>query len=274
MPRINAVSSTSAVEDWLANSRHPRILHVFDNACNLINERRAILSTVVSQIGNGPFNLVVDDKVVFSEHLNAESPISIYDTRLKLGGLIINTTNAESWSPRPDWTRLHDYGDIILNRLLSSLTSLYQLQLPASLISDFISALIKQNRSSIKAYAAQLAGLGQGLTPSGDDFMMGAMYAAWIIHPPEVASVLAKEIAEIAAPLTTSLSAAWLGSAARGEAGILWHTFFDALTGHDAMELPITWLLSVGETSGADALAGFFGVMTAFKERIIDRCPS
>ena len=70
MISVNAVSLAPDARDWLANSRHPRILHVFDRACNLINERREILSIVTQQIGNGAFNLVVEDDVLFSEHLN------------------------------------------------------------------------------------------------------------------------------------------------------------------------------------------------------------
>jgi len=87
------------------------------------------------------------------------------------------------------------------------------------------------------------------------------LLAAWIIHPLEVANVLAKEITNIAAPLTTSLSAAWLRSAGRGEAGALWHHFFDALVSSDLVQIQnaMDKILEVGETSGADALSGFVG---------------
>jgi hypothetical protein len=109
-------------------------------------------------------------------------------------------------------------------------TGLNQLKLPItqSLISNLSSALVTADISSAQTITSQLAGLGQGLTPAGDDFIMGVVLAAWIIHPREVASVLAEEITKIAVPLTTSLSASWLRSAGRGEAGILWHNF-DAL---------------------------------------------
>jgi hypothetical protein len=94
----------------------------------------------------------------------------------------------------------------------------------------------------------------------------------WIIHPLEIASTLTQEIATIAAPLTTSLSAAWLRSAGRGEAVILWHVFLDALlvsrignpTYSAGILEAIDNILAVGETSGADALAGFFGTIAAW----------
>ncbi|HET6823298.1 MAG TPA: DUF2877 domain-containing protein, partial [Anaerolineales bacterium] len=122
--------------------------------------------------------------------------------------------------------------------------------------------------SSALKISSQLAGLGAGLTPAGDDFIMGAIHAVWIIHPLEVASALTQSIADTAAPLTTSLSAAWLRSAGQGEAGVLWHQFFEALVGRvDAptyLQEALDNILSVGETSGADALAGFSSTLTTW----------
>jgi hypothetical protein len=113
--------------------------------------------------------------------------------------------------------------------------------------------------STVSDLSARLAGLGSGLTPSADDFMLGATYAAWIIHPPEIASAVASEVARAAAPRTTSLSAAWLRAAGRGEAGVLWHEFFTALLSEDQARgrASVESMLHVGETSGADALGGF-----------------
>jgi len=82
-----------------------------------------------------------------------------------------------------------------------------------------------------------------------------------------VVRVLAEETTNIAASLTTSLSAAWLKSAGKGEAGILWHNFFDALSTADPVRIQesMNEILSVGETSGADALAGFIGAFVFWK---------
>jgi hypothetical protein len=49
------LSLAPAVNTWLKDSRHPRILHIFDSACNLINESREVLSIVTPQIGRGNF---------------------------------------------------------------------------------------------------------------------------------------------------------------------------------------------------------------------------
>lgn len=267
MQAINAISIAPGAKAWLANARHPQILHVFDHACNLINECREVLSVVTPRIGNGPFSLVVHDVICFSQYLGLESPVSTSPTGLNLGDLIVYSTGAKIWNPYPDWERLHTGKGEIGHQLM-------QLQMADSLlfnppISSLSSALAAADVSSCLAAAQKLAGLGIGLTPSGDDYLMGAMYAAWIIHPREVASTLIQEIANISAPLTTSLSAAWLRSAGRGEAGIFWHEFFAALVSTDISRSQETMknILAVGATSGADALAGFASVFAAWMKK-------
>lgn len=117
MESVKAVSLTSNVNAWLANSRQPRVLHVFEHACNLINERREVLSVVTPAIGDGPFNLVVEDAVVFSDHLNLESSISNSPNCLNLGDITIHTQNAKLWDPHPNWEVLHTRRDDVLDRL-------------------------------------------------------------------------------------------------------------------------------------------------------------
>ena len=51
MPSVNPLSFTSAVNEWMMKSHHPVVLHVFVHACNLINERREVLSIVTYEIG-------------------------------------------------------------------------------------------------------------------------------------------------------------------------------------------------------------------------------
>jgi hypothetical protein len=298
MQIIKALSLSGDVNSWLAHSYQPRILHIFDRACNLINEHREVLSIVTPHIGNGPFNLVVQDHVRFSNHLSFNSPVSTAPNQLHLGNVIINTTNVEIWNPCPHWRKLHANTGIIADQLMKLLITDYKLagllyrslaniaprysttvsdpnllstnyHSSNSLLPDLSLALINADIPSAKTIASKLAGLGIGLTPAGDDFILGGIYAAWIVHEPEIASILAEEIANTAAPVTTSLSAAWLRSAGRGEAGIVWHEFLNALVSDNSLQVQKTLknILAVGETSGADALAGFTGVFISWMEK-------
>lgn len=274
MRPIKTLSLTPVVSDWLARTGRPRILHVFPGACNLVNERRQVLSIVTLEIGNGPFNLVIADDLRFSEHLRHDSQISIFPAQLILGDLVIDFREPDLWDPTPGWGLLHKKRVEILNLLNSIQFDRNQTTLPAILLSTLADSIVAADIPSCLNVGKRIAGLGIGLTPSGDDVIIGALYAAWIIHPHETVSFLASEIAKVAAPSTTSLSAAWLRSAGRGEAGELWHEFFDVLISGDDPEIQINRLISVGETSGVDAFAGFLGVMSAYKERIIKICPS
>jgi Protein of unknown function (DUF2877) len=286
MQPINALSLAPDARNWLVNSSQARILHVFDRACNLINEHREVLSIVTPQIGNGPFNLVLGKEVCFPEHLSPQSPVAISLTHLTLDDLSIHTLDAKLWNPRPNWEMLHTMRDECVKQLtklrittylnsgglgtpFAKTTQGYSTSASAqSLISNLHSSLTIADLPSSLNVTQGLAGLGTGLTPSGDDFILGAIYAAWIIHPPEIAKVLADEIANTAVPLTTSLSAAWLRSAGKGEAGILWHEFFDALISANLVHIQeaADRILAVGETSGADAMAGFMGLFIHWGE--------
>ena len=304
MQSINALSLPLILDNWLTNLCHPHILHVFDHACNLIDDQRNILSIVTPHIGNGPFNLVIEDDILFSDHLAMQSAVSIHNGQIDLGDLTINTANAHFWPPRPNWETLHARRDDILNQIMSlrgqwsharsnspanfeiahlHCTKRSAVQVPSqrallttisSITNSLTTTLAIADLPAAITATRQLAGLGQGLTPAGDDFIMGALYASWIIHPPEIAKTLAGEITNAAAPLTTSLSAAYLKSAGKGEAGILWHNFFNSLLSGGNIQLPIIKLLSIGHTSGADALAGFISTIISHQEAGTKLCPS
>ncbi len=272
MHGIHALSLAPSSTGWLTHSNQPKILHVFDEVCNLINERREVLSIVNTEIGNGPFNLVIEEPVLFTKHLDVESKVSIQDTQIVLGNITITFAEAKTWNPIPKWDELQKNKYKIIKQLSecgldtpSAIASGYSTTTNLqSLISSLCSSIISQDLPTIRNTTSKLAGLGIGLTPAGDDFLMGAMYAAWVIHPQDTAKGIAEELAGIAAPLTTSLSGAWLRSAAKGEAGELWHEFFDALIEDKNIYVPMSKILSVGETSGSDALAGFLDVLVSW----------
>jgi len=263
-PTLKSISLTVNVKEWLENSQQPKILHIFDDVCNLINEEKEVLSIVNSEIGNGPFNLVVEEPVLFTRHLDTESKVIIQETKILIGDLEIQSAYAQMWNPIPNWEGLRKNRNEIVSRLVL-LRFDQDNETIAPFADSFVNALVETNIPKIKEGTSKLAGLGIGLTPAGDDFLMGAMHAAWIIYPQDIAKNITSEIANIATPLTTSLSGAWLRSAAKGEAGELWNDLFDTLIKDENMYLPMSKILSVGETSGSDALSGFLGVLSAFK---------
>ncbi len=129
-------------------------------------------------------------------------------------------------------------------------------------IEALCAGIVANNVALCRAGARGLAGLGGGLTPAGDDFLLGAMYAIWVTCPGAEAAILGRAIAVTAGPSTTRLSAAWLRAAARGEACTPWHDLVGGLAGgdRDTTLAAARRILNTGHTSGADALAGFVAV--------------
>jgi hypothetical protein len=107
----------------------------------------------------------------------------------------------------------------------------------------------------IAGAVSQLAGLGQGLTPAGDDYLVGVMAALWLTGRTEIPP----HIADIAALRTTALSAAFLRAAGRGEFIESWQRLAQVLETQDteAITQVVNEIAGFGASSGVDALAGF-----------------
>lgn len=262
------------------------MLNVFDRACNLTNQAGEVLALVTSERGLTPFALVVggDDRTPF-RGLPTDSLVRVERAtrRLSLGPLCIDYGAAKAWQARPDWRavrllfaldpgRLANLAELAAEVDLSgSLLDLYRPDAPAG---DMARALLSLARRGaiglVQGLAAHdpamagdgaraLAGLGGGLTPAGDDFVVGAILAAWAgVYGPG-AEQMGAALAEAAAERTTTLSAAYLRAAGRGECLAHWHSLFEALAGSEgqALRTALHDLVNIGHTSGADALAGF-----------------
>jgi hypothetical protein len=117
-------------------------------------------------------------------------------------------------------------------------------------------ALEAGDRSGAAAAAARLIGLGPGLTPSGDDALVGIEAALHALARPS-AGFLALALGDAEAR-TTDLAATLLRHAAAGEFAERLHTLLAVLLGSDdesvpaAIERAVAW----GATSGIDCLLG------------------
>jgi hypothetical protein len=289
MTALRGMALASAAEHWLATTTSARVLNVFDRACNLINQDEAVLALVTSERGLTPFGLVVagDQRLPF-RGLPVDSPVRVeHPTRcLKLGPLVIDYARAEHWEARPDWPSVRQAFAADRARLGRLAAWAAQVELPGSLLDLYrpaqdgtalaqallvmarqgalalITGLSVPDSARAQAGTRALAGLGGGLTPAGDDFIVGALLAAWagLLGPGAVS--LAPALAAAAAPRTTTLSAAYLQAAAHGECLAHWHALFAAQLCDDwpATSAALEALVSIGHTSGADALAGFLAV--------------
>lgn len=282
--RIFAQSISPSAKAWLESSEFAYVLHVFDPVVNLVNAESRVLSIVHPVVGNGPFSLVVPD-TKFSDFIEAGSQIGSLSGLIQVGELQIDYADAPLWAPTPDWDAAtpstfpwvveqlrallseHADPDSFAQLVISPshaeqpwAKTLAAARQPAD---DLLAALERTDLQGIQDAAVKLAGLGPGLTPAGDDFLVGVMHGLYAVHSELNALTLCLNIAEAAIPRTNSLSAAWLEAAARGEAGEPWHQLLTAIAAQDqaGLEAAVLRILPTGHTSGADALGGFLAVL-------------
>jgi hypothetical protein len=277
-----------------------RVMAEFEHACDLVMPEhdvvaRDVIALVTLRIGNGPLNIVVDDlpgglallqRDTTAPGMDAPNRAAMLSsTSLRVGHIEVELGGAQIWEPRPDWDALRAAGDTIRHRLkrvaaiararapagslLSSASPGSDLACIASTIHAAAADLAQGwhgQSGLIRSGAARIAGLGNGLTPAGDDFLCGVMLWAWLAHPDPEA--FCRALAEAAAPRTTTLSAAFLRAAARGECHATWHALLAQLAWPGGQLAPaVDAVLAHGATSGADILAGFTWMGTWFQAR-------
>ena len=242
---MNCTLLTPRAKRWLLHGRPARILHRFDQVCNLVNDLGEVISLASPAIGPGPFTMILSPD--FPNHLSAiklEDPIRIDSAgpTLTIGSMTVDASHAAIWDPTPQWSRLQQVRQTnwpAARPLSPNLET--QLQL-------LLQAIISEDSETGRAVTGALAGLGGGLTPSGDDILIGVLYALWVCYAKEDWIEL---IVKTAVPRTTTLSAAYLHAAASGEATIHWHHLVEG------REDAVAQIQAIGHTSGADAWAGF-----------------
>ncbi len=267
-----------------------RVLAVFKHACNLVTPEGRVVALVLPQIGDGPLNIVVHGRPGDFAAVEPGMSARLEGRRLRVGGLEIVLEGAAVWEPRPDWDRLRAGRGGITARLTflwafalrnapaGSLLPLawewaggpdYSVEaVEAGCVSRALAPVAREAAEALRAGwggdpgqlregAAQLAGLGSGLTPAGDDFLTGVMLWAWLVHSNP--RVFCRTLVAAAGPRTTTLSAAFLQVTARGECSAAWHTLLAALSHGSDIEVArgVQSVLTHGATSGADVLAGF-----------------
>jgi hypothetical protein len=110
-------------------------------------------------------------------------------------------------------------------------------------------------RGEVPAHAVRdLVGLGHGLTPSGDDFLAGALAALDALDQTNMHAALARAVIA-AADRTTPLSATFLRAAAAGHVGESLHAMIAAVLTGDG-DAALATARRIGHTSGWDTLAG------------------
>jgi hypothetical protein len=162
-----------------------------------------------------------------------------------------DATQVRFWDPRPPWPAL-DVSAVL--RLATSA----RIEAEARLQAEAPDVLA---RATTGLLPEALLGLGPGLTPAGDDVLVGRLLAAqarWPLGGIPASPDLAAPLLAAAENRTTRLSLAFLRAAAAGECGQAWHDLWPTPgASSGSREAAIRVILGTGQTSGAAALWGF-----------------
>ena len=245
-------------------------------------------------LGNGPLNLLCEPWPCGGTRragLRVNDAVHADRQLLHVGrGLVVSLAGAEVWNPRPigDWDRLR------LNLGLAALAE----ALPSSSFEQGLAPLLHAGgeclddtspvvlaaraaaqelaRLVAKAVAgrpyevdvepiASLIGLGPGLTPSGDDFLGGALIALALLGQNALRASLWQVVRPLLPALSNDISSAHLAAAATGLGSCALHDLLDAVIAGQVEAIPgrVRAVASIGHTSGLDALAGAGTVLRA-----------
>ncbi|MGA9348647.1 MAG: DUF2877 domain-containing protein [Anaerolineae bacterium] len=297
-PRVKALSISQPVFDMVKRGGLTvRVFANYHHACNLVTSEEEIIALVSPAIGNGPLNIVIEE-IGILQHVKPGLLVVFSDEQPGLGGsLVVSLDGAQLWRPEVNWKcltthrrRLEDnfaalcswlsQNDIakgLLGLVLDgekepgacedgthSLHNLAFLAMARVGIKGLLQALQYGDQLSIRENAALLTGLGTGLTPAGDDYLVGLMAGLRVwpsslsnsgLSPDDACQI----IFEVAKGRTTLLSRVFLHSAREGLFGENWHRLLVELARGEAIGIQqaARRILASGATSGADALAGF-----------------
>jgi hypothetical protein len=255
-----------------------RVHSIFANACNFACGDR-LVTLVAPRWGGGPTVLVLRHRPALGldRLFEAGEMLSWHATTLRARHAMLRLEDAELWSPPPTRPCLRAAHIETNLAVAAGLLALHRRRRP-SVIDDhcapFVSTLARATRALDTAAALRavehLVGRGQGLTPAGDDFLVGwcAALDALATDPAQriFRNILGAALRRLAAQ-TTPIAAHYLRLAAAGHYLEMLIRVRDALlceANHDTVRHAVDTALGIGATSGADMLSGLLHATEAW----------
>lgn len=306
MEVLKAISSTPEVLTKISQSKTlGKIIGVYDRALNFRLIDGSIIGVIEMTAGNCPGNIVISSFSSINLEIDAGTNVYVYPSFLRIGGvLIISLENIKLWNPKVRLQSNLSHPSIIENKVIkiiektmkesevglgnlipyvfqisrgfyfSSPNSVWARIFAPHLV-GICQGLIEGDRKKIKEKFSQIIGMGPGLTPSGDDILVGLFGSLYPIlcsfgqDPPSL-------------PIWPSLDwirgTTWLGDSLvyhslRGElAQLVQRVILGILTEKVDFEISLLKLLGMGASSGHDTLLGILlGILVGLeikKERI------
>lgn len=283
-----------------------RVLSSHQHALNLVTPTGTLFAIVTPYHGNGPFHIVISPAQL--AQIQRQPTLYLRENSLISGSLTLPLTHFTRWEPHLPalitlptqslpalYQRYRELGQpalgvVVLGHSNQPTTKPLPILAPTwvdhpthvayqraqQAMTALSLGLYEQKRELIIEGVTLLAGLGPGLTPAGDDFLVGVLAAFYALGPDYAQQQWItwqnhiQLIADTASHRTTRLSATWLTYAGGGAFGEPWHQLCHAINAKQSQALlaSATRILTTGATSGADALSGFLWGMAVLERRV------
>ncbi len=299
MEILKAISSTPEVLTKISQSKTlGKIIGVYDRALNFRLTDGSIIGVIEMTAGNCPGNIVISCFSSINSEIEAGTNVYLYPSFLRIGGvLIISLENMKLWNPKVGLQSNLSHQSIIENKVIKIIVKTrgsakgsgplipYAFQIsrgfnfssPNSVwgklfaphLVGICQGIIEGDRKKIEENFSQIIGMGPGLTPSGDDIMVGLFGSLYPI-------LCSFGQDPLSLPIWPSVDwirgTTWFGDSLvyhslRGElAQLVQSVILGILTEKVDLEISLLKLLSMGASSGHDTLLGILlGVLVGLE---------
>jgi hypothetical protein len=218
-------------------------------------------------IGNGPLTLIGNLGPLLDLKLRPGRSAAVCVSHIMIGTPIrLTLEQSESWRP-PPWPvcpppiRLIETCAALASRAATDAPeeSLARIAGPRiALFERWLSGVLDARNADVTAGEGAvrgLIGLGFGLTPAGDDFLVGALALIDAIGERDAHAALAQAIIAALPGATSPLSACFLRAAAAAHVGEDLHRAVSCVLAGD-VDAAVATIENIGHSSGWDMLAG------------------
>ncbi|WP_101876511.1 DUF2877 domain-containing protein [Lachnoclostridium edouardi] len=254
--------------------KYGKVHSVFRRTVNLTDEDENMISLVTRKMDYAPISILVDIDEFQDCKICAGEAVYFHEKRIIIGPRILDISHAEHYVLKRGVYK--SSGDL-LEKNLKYLESFIYANGPEAIYSFETAAFqmvvqrtrlvqkafLEDDREQIIQAGKGLLGLGQGLTPSGDDVLMGIFLVLGLDNSPakHLHSIL-EEIIKDSREETTDISYEGLYRASKGFYRSILSEAAEALARSKNIGEILRKVMAIGHSSGRDLL---YGILTGYK---------